>query len=265
MILFAAMTLSSCDSDKGIDDDFPETVETPGGAEAIAAINPNRVFTTGLPAAVDGRKITLDSKGRVIGIGNATITYYENQSRGSGDYDGVLVYGDNKVSFCLNPQGLIKYIKSEDRFKSDIDEIEEFWINYNSDYRISEIKELDRDDDGNTVYYARFSYEKGNLTSVKVTEGKHTGMISVSYADLNNPDGVSNKGHYYFDPFVDIYEDYLYYAGLLGIGSDKLPLKVTDMDGDDTYIWTFDNEGYPKMAKIIESDGDIDLEYFNWK
>lgn len=272
-LLFGSSALTSCGSDG--DGDFGS--DLPGGPEAIAAVSPDKVFNNNPPTSIDGYRVNYDAAGRVTSIGSKCSFVYNTstEKRASIEDCDVKMYVDGyTIYFCLNERGFIRYAVSRDT---------EWYIDYNSNDRISRTRVLFKDEDGD-YEDVKLSYTGNNLTGFTgtSTEDGYTvkGSGKVHYTDNGHPDGVPNKDYYFFmDGGIGGYDfeelHWAYYAGMLGRGFDLLPLKLEQSmpfyESTEIYEWTLDRSGYPSSVYIEYKDIDdgheetgSQTEYFDW-
>lgn len=272
-LLFGTSALTSCGSDG--DGDFGS--DLPGGPEAIAAVSPDKVFNNNPPTSIDGYRVNYDAAGRVTSIGSKCSFVYNTstEKRESIEDCDVKMYVDGyTIYFCLNERGFIRYAVSHDT---------EWHIDYNSNDRISRTRVLFKDEDGD-YEDVKLSYTGNNLTGFTgtSTEDGYTvkGSGKVHYTDSKHPNGIPNKDYYFFFNdgvggchFNEL--SYAYYAGMLGIGYDLLPLafeqNTTYIKTTETYEWTLDGRGYPSSVRCKGEevyDGESDKwdynETFSW-
>lgn len=276
-LLLGSAALTSCGSDG---DDGGS--ELPGGTEAIEAVNPDKVFNNNPPVKVDGKTVRYDAAGRVVAIGSScTFTYNDNPEvrKSSEDYNVLMrAYSDN-VYICLNKKGFVSYAYTDNH--------EAVWrIEYNSNDRVSKVYTFYDDSEEDEAYEGNltFSYTGNNLTSMKGTGSQNgfkvSGTAKMTYTDSKHPNGIPNKDYYFFfNDGVGGYHfnelSYAYYAGMLGIGYDLLPLafeqNTTYIKTTETYEWTLDGRGYPSSVRCKGEevyDGESDKwdynETFSW-
>ncbi len=259
MMLCGAAMMTAC----GSDDNGGFGNNTAGGPAAVQAVNPSKVFDGKMPQSINGQRIHTDAAGRVTAIGSSvTFTYItsDDESRSTKSYDVIMNNGNQTLYLCLNENGFIKHAESD---------IEEYGFQYTGN-RISAMYFRDKED--NYTEKTTFSYQDNNLVSVSGSgAGIGNGTLRTSYTNEQYPNGIENKNRWFF-PSYNIggfdFEELLgaYYAGMLGYGSEKLPLMlkedVRSYEGNYTstekYSWTLNSSGYPTyvVANWTASMGD---------
>lgn len=255
-----------------------------GGQEVV--IKPSEVLTGGLPKSVTGMAMTYNADGwltSMIGQGEkVTFTYGENvKTKATLDYptDVIMKYEDGydkyTIYMALGSNGFVSNcIQVYEDSNSKDQDIDLWSFKYNSDGQMTEMK---RSEGGNEV--TTMAYKDGNIVAVKMVSSEDDGSFNgtISYTSGTHKDGIENKGCIMlFDETFGIDLDemgYAYYAGLLGKGTKKLPLKLEEVEKEDgkeyktTYIydWTLNEQGLPtKMEE--EEIGELykDIYEFKW-
>lgn len=271
-----AVSMSSCSDD----DNNGLTVPTDN-------VNPDKVFTQGVPDQVGNMAISTNSKGLVTkivkyesGVAYKTITfdYTPSASRAvsipssydmtmnvewDGDPDGVDFY------IRLNSQGYIEYAYEVDADKDYDDTAEEWWFKYNAQGQLIEMKRTEGDNEVTTINYNA----DGDITTVTMKDDDGPQMTTTfAYTDATHTTPILNKGGImlYDDSFrIDMDEMApAYYAGLLGKATKNLPLSAREVsDGytdNYTFSWKLNSNGLPDSFTSTEGDYTDDPVIFKW-
>lgn len=272
-----AVSMSSCSDD----DNNGPTIPTD-------KVNPDKVFTQGVPAEVGNMAISKNSKGLVTKIveyeyGEAykttTFDYTPSSSRAvsvpasydmtmnvewGNDPDGVDFY------IRLNAQGYIEYAYEVDEDKEYGDTAEEWWFKYNANGQLIEMKRTEGDNEVTTITYDA----NGDITAIALKDDDGPQMTSaISYTDKGHTTPILNKGGImlYDDSFrIDMDEMApAYYAGLLGIATKHLPLSAEETENDGykynyTYTWELNSNGLPEKFTATEGNYTDEPIIFKW-
>ena len=276
LMLIAIFTINftSCSGDKNDEPDIP----TSAGATA----NPASVFTNGVPKQVGNMQISTNEDGLVSKItqGSTVVTFsYPKRTKtrsGEEEYDVIFTIDNGydvwKSYVILNSSGYAAYMKDV----WDDDDINEYWIDYNSDTQLNKITV--KNDSGKSELNC--TYSNGNLTKLKYTYNL-PGYGTVDGALLSFDYGtkvIANKGGIIIFDWYGIDEDdslaYAYYAGILGKTSKSLPVKMISTlededDSVDIYEWSINANGLPTSVTINWTDGEdgttgTDTMKFDW-
>lgn len=268
-LILTGLTFSSCSDD---DDD---NNNDKGGSTNFG---PKHVFTGDLPKTIIGATIKYNSNGLCEEISNSHVKYtfeYPSQTKSISSFKTVIMkYNDfddpedsYTVEFTIGSNGF-----ASSALQTNADKSTETWeFKYNSDGQLNYLKSVD----GNNINVTTITYANGNITNVKIESVKknYTTNQSIEYTSETHPNGIENKGcimlfDLTFGTDTDT-KDIVYYAGLLGRGTKKIPLKKVESESnsDDISItlfnWTLNAEGYP--TKLICKGGKYDESInFGW-
>lgn len=236
------------------DDDNKGNEPTPPTGENGTA-NPGQVFTQGMPASVNGSKITRDAQGRVTEIlgtqSKVNFTYLDDAR--ANDFNVVMTVKelyDNDVetfNIQLNKQGYASYAQET---SSDSREVDEWKFTYTSD---GYLQTMYRSEGRETT---TLTWVNGNLVKVNTADGEDgtNSTATIAYGDQENKGAIMM-----FDDCFDIDMDEFamaYYAGLLGKATAMLPISCTEQDMEvDIFTWTLDANGYPTGLRIDDRWG----------
>lgn len=241
------------------------------GQETPGIVNPENVFTNGLPKAIDGMVINTNDKGQVVSIVNeeTIVTFYYNGSqslpsnvmptRASSDYDVIMEIKEDEYEtiiyyLTLNSDGFVTHaVETYSEYGSEFDEGDILDFEYNSDGHLTKmIQDYDYDDE--TV----IEWQDGDITRVNFIDGESSSenfTATVYYTNSTHTTKVENKGcvMFYDETFcVDIdHLVYAYYAGMLGKATKHLPMSLIqnypEYGDSDTYEfnWEFNSDGFP--------------------
>ena len=260
------------------------------GDNTTTVVNPEKVFTGGLPKSVSGMSISQNEEGLVTSIttdeGEKAVFEYFPVTRAEASINSarITVTDENgdvtELNLQLNSDGYVKYCKSIDHAGTpDADEFT--W-------------EMEYDTEGHLIEMRR-SESDGELTKITYKDGDVVATSTQSFLDDGgkdiNGDGkidnqdirpdtkiyyttdeitipIENKGCLMmFDELLDVDMDemiYAYYGGMLGTATKHLPLRMHapyahDSQGfyfsDYDFKWTLNSNGYPTEL-IVKSHGE---------
>lgn len=249
-----------------------------------SGVNPEQVFTAGIPTQVGDLTITTGPDGRVTKIVEDAGTedeyvysfkYITSRTDVSVPYDVVMsVNGkDGGIVWVfyigLNEQGFAKYAYQVYYGRSD-----EWRFEYNENGQLSRMKRSEGDNEVTTITYDA----NGDIVKVDVTDDEHNNdSFTISYTNSAVTTALANKGAIMlFDDLFSIDMDEFgpaYYAGLLGKATAHLPVEKVDSWIDDngatqsettSFKWTLNDNGLP--ASLVESENGYDENpvFFNW-
>lgn len=239
-LLCGAMALSftAC----GSDDDEPNVGG--GGVESV--------FPAGVPASIDGAKITTNAAGQVTKIEDeyAVAEFKYGSFTRATTYQVMLTQYDKSnpneksvIYMQLNAQGYASRILET---YSDSNETDSFEFGYNADGQLTSMKRSEGDNEVTTI-----TYTNGNITKVSVKDDESTtpDVTEFSYTSAKVTTPIVNKGGImFFDSVFDVDLDEMeiaYYAGLLGKATKNLPVGSKDGDYTSTFTWTLNAEQLP--------------------
>lgn len=217
--------------------------------------NPDNVFEQGVPSQVAGLAVTTNSKGQVTLINAGTDKYtfnYDPVTYKGKKYDMTISEVSSRAQetttfyLQLNKNGFVSYC-CQVTPEYDGDDVEEWWFTYNSDKQLNYMKRSEGDNEVTDI-----TYTNGDITKVtiKSDEDPYADVTTIEYTTDEYPEPTLNKGGVMlFDMTFDIDMDEMevaYYAGLLGMPTKHLPLRMLDEEGIYEYFnWTFNNNGLP--------------------
>lgn len=255
-------------------DDDSEDVTTENGdfgpTGSVSAVDPSKVFTSGVPEQAGSYQTEVDQTGRVASVSSS----YETMSfsYGAASYKGqtydmmmtttqnVRYSDDNDVFYAnLNPQGFIKYV-----LQVKDDGVDKWWFSYNAAGQLIRMKRTEGDNEVTTI-----KYTDGDITSVSMTsdDSDNAYTCTISYGD----EPILNKGGLMlFDKTFSIDMDEMYpayLAGLLGYATKHLPVKNVSREEGSTYTetfeWTLNDKGLP--TSMTANDGySSQMTTFTW-
>lgn len=257
-----------------------------GGSGSVENVNPDKVFPAGVPAVVFGNSVTKDALGRVTSIGDIASFDYAPAEVRSSESDMTMTYYDGErytIYINLNEKGFVRHAEAY----CDHEPYMEWDINYDKQNQVSYVRMYEYEED--SLEEISFKYSNGGLDKYtgkgKVSGRSVTGSCEVSYTDDDYPEGIANKDRYimWYDGIGGFDFDVLqiaYYAGLLGVGPEKLPLKLVQEQkagketyrGVEAYSWRLDSNGYPASVTTeykdyyngsLEESGS-DSTHFSW-
>lgn len=258
---------TSCDYN---DDDNKGNNGESGGL--ASAINPATVLTAGLPTQIGDYAVTLNEKGQVATMKDASDTYtftYQPVMYNGKRYDMSVMRIENlpegtqrDPESCtyylnINKKGFATYCYEV--YYDAYDEktsYDEWWFGYNSDNQLNYMK---RTEGGNEV--TEMTYTNGDITkvTVKSDEDPYSDVTEISYTTDKFTAPVANKaGIMLFDYTLDVDMDdmnMVYFAGILGKPTKNLPLRLDNEEGDfEVFDWTIDASGHPTLLKATTYD-----------
>lgn len=268
-LILTGLTFSSCSDD---DDD---NNNDKGGSTNFG---PKHVFTGDLPKTIIRATIKYNSNGLCEEISNSHVKYtfeYPSQTKSISSFKTVIMkYNDfddpedsYTVEFTIGSNGF-----ASKALQTYVDKSIDTWeFKYNSDEQLNYMKRSEGDNEVTTI-----TYTNGNITGIKMeSDDKSEGIYttSIEYTSKTYPNGIENKGCIMFFETtfgVDMDEmDIAYYAGLLGRGTKKLPLKMVEKysnttDTDTTvFDWTLNTKGYPTKLSFKKDNTYVHID-FGW-
>lgn len=245
----------------GDDDD---SGDEPGGgssANPVENVNPDKVFTSGVPGQVGDMKISTGADGLVSKIdGEYTVATFEylGKSRAENNFDVLITVTDKQypdeieyLRLRLNRNGFVEYC--HETYGDPSDSPDEWWFGYNADGRMNYMKRSEGGEVTDIIYN-----NAGDI--VKVTEKDEEGDVD-TYTVSYGSQLIDNKGGIMlFDDCFGIDLDemkYAYYAGMLGKSTAHLPYQLVyeyeEGKDVDTFSWTLANGLPTKLLTKFES------------
>lgn len=238
---------------------------------APGVVNPQNVFTNGLPKAIDGMALNTNDEGQVVSIVNdeTIVTFYYNGSqtltsnvmpaRAITDYDVIMQVvedGDETLIYylTLNSDGFVTHaVETYSEYGSDFEEGDIMDFEYSRDgYLTKMTQDYDYDDE------TAIEWQDGDITRVNFTDGESNTenyFATVYYTNSTVTTKIQNKGCVmFYDEMFTVDIDrliYAYYAGMLGKATKHLPMSLTQyypVYGDsytDEFNWEFNSDGFP--------------------
>lgn len=249
-----------------------------GGNDTTTVVNPEKVFTGGLPKSVAGMNIVQNEEGLVTSIttedGDKAVFEYPsattkdvliNRARITvTDSDGDVT----ELNLQLNKDGYVESCNSIDHAGTSDAHNETWKMEYDAD---GHLIRMERSEGGGEV--TTLTYKDGNVVETStITPGDDwdwpAATILYTTDEITTP--VENKGCLMmFDELLDVDMDemiYAYYAGMLGTATKHLPLSqhypysydettgVAEYNDKD-FVWELNSNGYP--TKLV-------IEYADW-
>lgn len=265
-LIFIGLTFSSCSSDDNDATNF----------------NPKNVFNGPLPKEIGDYTYKYNSDGFLEEASepesNLKITFeYPSRTKSTGSISTVIMKYYNLIYPKYN--FVVKFTIGSNGFASSAlqtftDNSTDTWeFRYNSDGQLNYMKWNYNDNE--EVVTTTITYANGNITGVKKESDDKTKSIrstSIDYISENQPNGIDNKGCIMLfrkTIGVDMYDmNIAYYAGLLGRGTKKLPLKSVFTYSNfgrpfkyiDEYFWSLDTNGLPTELRVKEDDPFVDKD-----
>lgn len=263
-----------------------------GGGNTTTVVNPEKVFTGGLPKSVSGMSISQNEEGLVTSISTkdgekAVFEYFPATTKADVAMNRAKITvtdeeGDvTELNLQLNSDGYVVFCNSIDHAGTP-DASEFTW-------------EMKYDTEGHLIEMRR-SESDGELTKITYKDGDVVATSTQSFLDYGgediNGDGkidnqdiwpdteiyyttdeimtpIENKGCLMmFDELLDVDMDemiYAYYGGMLGTSTKHLPLRqhtpyTLDFDGfkfiDYDFKWTLNSNGYPTDLIVKNEHGE---------
>ena len=266
------------------------------GGNTTTVVNPEKVFTGGLPKSVSGMSISQNEEGLVTSIttdeGEKAVFEYFPVTRAEASINSARITvtdedGDvTELNLQLNSDGYVKYCKSIDHAGTpDADEFT--WeMEYDTEGHLIEMR---RSEGGGEI--TNITYKDGDVikTTTRYTAGgdiNGDGVIdsndewkdqaTIDYVTTGVTVPIKNKGCLMmFDELLDVDMDemiYAYYGGMLGKATKHLPLTghyTYDNSGNTTeqnFSWALNSNGYPTEL-IVKRPGEEmweDKYSFTW-
>lgn len=262
-VMGAILTVTSCSKDNNNE------------PEAVAVVNPQKVFMGGLPKSVAGMTIQTNEKGQIISMKSADkniiFKYTEAATRSMAPSPDVImtVTGRdiNKVvcNLYLNKDGYVRKCDKIDYYYEDRPETNHMYnFSYDRDGHLVEatIK------GGEEVW--SWIYENGDITRVERTDHgkKDDEPWKLYYISASYSSPIANKGYLMlFNENIPADFDELslaYFAGMLGTSTKHLPLRVVESGHESSFSWTLNESGYPTSLKFINHSGRTENYSFIW-
>jgi uncharacterized lipoprotein YehR (DUF1307 family) len=235
-----------------------------------SSINPQNVFTHGMPKQVSDMKITQNEQGLVTKIktDDATVTFeYPNtltKAETTGQYVTMTIKkdtgGEQEETFIFDMEiGSDGFVKHCSETEEDGD-IESWDFRYTKEGNLNYMK---RSEGGNEI--TTITYTDGNITktsTISEDEPDVNSEYNIYYTSDAIKTPLENKGCLMlFDATfgIDMDEmDFAYYAGLLGKATKNLPIRYTSQStisgiaSEDTrdFSWSVNSNGYPTKLSM---------------
>lgn len=266
-----AMAFTSCSDD----DDAP----VDNGKPSV-----DKVFTQGLPKAVDGARFKVNAAGQLTEYksdNNDVYTFEYGSFTRAESFDVKMTekntdYPDegSTIYMKLNKQGFVTYalqVYNVPPYSSYAPEDEEWWFDYDKDGHLTYLKRTEGGDE------FKVTYSGGDAVKVvqDETDGDHR-EYTIAYTNAAHKSVVPNKGCIMlFDEALGIDMDEMspaYYAGLLGKATTNLPMGSTTkgIEGGSSYTstsnygWTLNAAGLPLTFAVESEYGKEDEITFAW-
>ena len=258
-IAFAAfsMTFASCSDDNNGDE--PEV-----NPEEVAFVK--NVFPLGLPASIDGCKLTVNDKGQLTKV---TIPDDPDEENGSIDAEIIFEYGDfsratkfnvhmyvlengeiNTDSYIqLNEKGFATYVEESE----DGDLYYKYHFTYNNDDQLASVKGIEIENGHeDEITEHKLTYSNGDITRIQTYyDGELSEDVKYVYINSAHKQPVANKGCIMLfsdDGCFDIYFDevkWAFYAGFLGKATKNLPMGYIVEDESEEFEWELNSDQLP--------------------
>ena len=265
--------------------DNDENDNNNGGGDTTMVVNPEKVFTGGIPKSAAGMTISQNEEGLVTSItteeGDKAVFEYPSATTKADvviDQARITVtdsYGDvTELNLRLNKDGYVESCNSIDHAgTSDADDFT--WkMEYDADGHLVRMERSEGDGEVTTL-----TYKDGDVVETStITPGDDYDWAptTIQYTTDKVTTPIENKGCLMmFDELLDVDMDemiYAYYAGMLGTATKHLPVrqhsaysydpntgefKFSDAD----FEWELNSDGYP--TTLIDTHWQ-DKYYFTW-
>ena len=270
------------------DDDENDNNNSGGGEDTTMVVNPEKVFTGGIPKSAAGMTISQNEEGLVTSItteegDKAVFEYFSATTKADVVIDQARItvtdsYGDvTELNLHLNKDGYVESCNSIDHAGTS-DASDETWkMEYDAD---GHLIRMERSEGGGEV--TTLTYKDGDVVETStITPGDDwdwpAATIHYTTDEITTP--IENKGCLMmFDELLDVDMDemiYAYYAGMLGTATKHLPLRqhyAYSYDPntgvieyrDQDFEWEWDANGYPTRL-VIEHSVDWEENFsFTW-
>lgn len=248
-----SLGMAACGDDDDDKNDGPDMPDTPGSSTDV---NPDKVFTAGVPTQVGDMLISKNAKGQVEKIvdGETIITFEYAVEGGRAsrpdDYDMIMrqtdTYENETLVFYIKlKNGFIEYAYEE--YERGSESPAEWWFKYNVSGFMTEMKRSEGDNEVTTITYDK----AGDITSVSIVddENKTPSVYNIYYTDASHTSPVANKGCVMlYDSTLGIDMDEMapaYYAGILGKPTAHLPLDLKGKRMHSIFDWKLNADGMP--------------------
>lgn len=240
-----------------------------GGTNATTStkVNPQNVFTGGIPKFFAGNKIMTNADGLVSAITdeegvNVSFQYPKaTKAESAYAYDVVMTidYGEGDILICyltLGKNGFVSHCDELEIYEGET-EAETWDFTYNSNGQLTQML---RSEGG--YEKTQIKYDNGDIVEVSTTsaeEPDESSTYKIHYTSNTVQTAIDNKGCIMlFDNTLGIDMDemgYAYLAGLLGKATKHLPVRCVDVEEDyiDIFTWTLNNAGYPIKLSFDDS------------
>lgn len=259
-----------------------------GGDNTTTAVNPEKVFTGGIPKSVSGMTISQNEEGLVTSItteegDKAVFEYFSattkadvviNQAKITvTDSDGDVT----ELNLQLNSDGYVASCNSTDHAGTS-DASDFTWkMEYDADGHLIRMERSEGDGEITTL-----TYQDGNVvetSTVSPGDDFDWPATTIQYTTDEITAPVENKGCLMmFDELLDVDMDemiYAYYAGMLGTATKHLPLSqhyAYSYDSttgvaeyrDQDFDWEWDSNGYPTQLVIDDGMNWVERFSFTW-
>ncbi len=231
-----------------------------------ANVNPQNVFTGGMPKSFAGNQIMTNADGLVYAITgeegvNVSFKYSKaTKADMAYAYDVMMtIYGEGEIMICnmtLGKNGFVSHCDEMEIYEGGR-ETETWDFTYNSN---GQLAQMQRSEGGKEK--TQIKYENGNIVEVSTTSEEEPGETStykIYYTSDDTMTAIENKGCIMlFDNTLGIDMDemeYAYLAGLLGKATKHLPVRCVDVTENytDIFTWTLNNAGYPIKLSFDDS------------
>lgn len=271
------------------DDD--ENESNNGGGDITMVVNPEKVFTGGIPKSAAGMTISQNEEGLVTSIMNengdkAVFEYFSATTKADVIIDRARITvtdsdGDvTELNLQLNKDGYVESCNSIDHAGTSYASDFTWKMEYDADGHLIRMERSEGNGEVTTLTYkdgdvveTSTIYSGGGLAYDNVPN-----TIYYTTDEITTP--IENKGCLMmFDSVLDVDMDemiYAYYAGMLGTATKHLPVKRHYVSGydsetgeavdyDDLYFeWEWDSNGYPTKLRIEHNEYWIENYSFTW-